>query len=124
MALAQTSSSSDDDDDETGAPEAAVYESHSGGIIDTLNGLLEQATSQLDAATKAETTNKNNFEMLKQGLTDEIKFANKDLDESKKELAEAGEIKAGAEGDLAVTTKALTEDLASLADLHSNCMTK
>jgi len=126
MALAQTSSKSDDDDDdsEAGAPEAAAYESHSGGIIDTLNGLLEQATSQLDAATKAETTNKNNFDMLKQGLTDEIKFANKDMDESKKELAESGEIKAGAEGDLAVTSKALAEDVAALADLHNNCMTK
>jgi len=55
LSLAQTNSKSDDDDDdsETGAPEAAAYESHSGGIIDTLNGLLEQATSQLDAATKA-----------------------------------------------------------------------
>jgi len=126
LALAQTNSKSDDDDDdsETGAPEAAVYESHSGGIIDTLNGLLEQATSQLDAATKAETTNKNNFDMLKQGLTDEIKYANKDMDESKKELAESSEIKAAAEGDLDVTSKTLAEDLASLADLHSNCMTK
>merc|ERR1719162_2892925 len=126
LALAQTSSKSDDDEDDsdTGAPDAAVYESHSGGIIDTLNGLLEQATSQLDAATKAETTNKNNFDMLKQGLTDEIKFANQDMDESKKELAESGEIKAGAEGDLAVTSKALAEDVAALADLHNNCMTK
>jgi hypothetical protein len=126
MSLAQTSSKSDDDDDdsEAGAPEAAAYESHSGGIIDTLNGLLEQATTQLDAATKAETTNKNNFDMLKQGLTDEIKFANKDMDESKKELAESGEIKAAAEGDLEVTSKALAEDVAALADLHSNCMTK
>jgi chromosome segregation ATPase len=126
LALAQTSSKSDDDDDdsEAGAPEAAAYESHSGGIIDTLNGLLEQATSQLDAATKAETTNKNNFDMLKQGLTDEIKFANKDMDESKKELAESGEIKAGAEGDLEVSSKALAEDIAALADLHGNCMAK
>jgi len=126
MALAQTSSNSDDEDDDsdTGAPDAAVYESSSGGIIDTLNGLLEKATNQLDSATKAETTNKNNFDMLKQGLSDEIKFANKDLDESKKELAEAGEIQAGAEGDLAVTSKALAEDVAALADLHQNCMTK
>jgi chromosome segregation ATPase len=126
MALAQTSSKSEDDDDdsEAGAPEAAAYESHSGGIIDTLNGLLEQATSQLDEATKAETTNKNNFDMLKQGLTDEIKFANKDMDESKKELAESGEIKAKAEGDLEVSSKALAEDIAALADLHGNCMAK
>jgi len=128
MSLAQTNTNSksddDDDDESTGAPEAAAYENKSGGIIDTLNGLLEQATSQLDAATKAETTNKNNFDMLKQGLTDEIKFANKDMDDSKKEMAESGEIKAAADGDLQVTSKSLAEDLASLGDLHTNCMNK
>ena len=34
-------SSDGDDDSDSGAPDAAVYEKHSGGIIDTLNGLLE-----------------------------------------------------------------------------------
>merc|ERR1719284_2222408 len=101
-ALMQT----DESDSETGAPAAEVYENHSGGIIDTLNGLLEKAESQLDAATKAETTAKNNYELKKQSLTDEIKFANKDMDAAKKGLAESGETKAAAEGDLAVTTKA------------------
>merc|ERR1719337_230968 len=111
----------DDDDDEAGAPDAAVYESHSGGIIDTLNGLLEKGETQLNAATATETTNKNNFEQLKQGLTDEIKYANKDMDDAKKGLAESGEIKAAAEGDLAVTTKALNEDLNALGSLHMDC---
>jgi len=114
----------DDDDSDAGAPDAAVYESHSGGIIDTLNGLLEKAETQLNAATATETTNKNNFEQLKQGLTDEIKYANKDMDEAKKGLAESGEIKAAAEGDLEVTTKALNEDLNALGSLHMDCMTK
>ena len=40
-------------------------------------------------------------------LTDEIKFANKDMDDARKGLAESAEIKAAAEGDLGVTTKAL-----------------
>jgi len=117
-------SSSNDDDDDAGAPDAAVYESHSGGIIDTLNGLLEKAETQLNAISATETTNKNNFEQLKQGLTDEIKYANKDMDESKKGLAESNEIKAAAEGDLEVTTKALNEDLHALGNLHMDCMTK
>ena len=34
-------SSTSDDDDDMAAPDAAVYESSSGGIIDTLNGLLD-----------------------------------------------------------------------------------
>merc|ERR1719197_1152428 len=46
------------------------------------------------------------------------------MDEQKKALAEAGEVKAAAEGDLAVTSKALAEDIKALADLHTDCMTK
>jgi len=119
-ALVQT----EDGDADSGAPDAAVYESHSGGIVDTLNGLLEKAEAQLDAATKAETTAKNNFDLKKQALTDEIKYANKDMDAAKKGLAESSEVKATAEGDLAVTSKALNEDISALADLHQDCMTK
>jgi hypothetical protein len=114
----------DDDDDETGAPDAAVYESHSSGILDTLGGLLEKAEAQLNTATGAETANKNNYEQLKQSLTDEIKYANKDKDDATKNLATSAETKAAAEGDLEVTTKDLNEDLKDLAGLHAECMSK
>jgi len=117
-------SSSDDDDSEAGAPDAAVYESHSGGIIDTLTGLLDKAETQLNSATGTETANKNNFDQLKQSLTDEIKYANSDIDDAKKGLAESNEIKASAEGDLAVTNKDLAEDRKVLGTLHMDCMTK
>jgi len=117
-------STTDDDDSDTGAPDAAVYESHSGGIIDTLNGLLEKAENQLNAATGTETANKNNFDQLKQSLTDEIKYANKDMDDAKKGLAESNEIKAAAEGDLDVTNKDLAEDRKVLGSLHMDCMSK
>jgi len=116
--------STDSDDDEAGAPDAAVYESHSGGIIDTLNGLLEKAENQLNTATGVETANKNNFDQLKQSLTDEIKYANSDMDDAKKGLAESNEIKASAEGDLEVTNKDLAEDKRVLGNLHMYCMTK
>jgi len=121
-ALVQTQA--DESDSDTGAPDAEVYESKSGGIVDTLNGLLEKAEGQLDSATKAETSAKNKFDLLKQSLEDEIKYANKDMDDTKKALAESGEIKAAAEGDLTVTQKALAEDVAALGDLHTDCMTK
>jgi len=113
-----------DSDEETGAPEAAAYESKSGGIVDTLNGLLDKAEGQLDAATKEETTAKNNYDLKKQALTDEMKYANKDMDAAKKGLAESSEIKAAAEGDLGVTTKDLNEDVNALGSLHQDCMTK
>jgi hypothetical protein len=115
---------SDDDDDESGAPDAAVYENHSGGIIDTLNGLLEKAETQLNTATGTETANKNNYDQLKQSLTDEIKYANKDKDDATKNLATSAETKAAAEGDLEVTTKALNEDNRDLSGLHAECMSK
>jgi len=121
-ALVQTQS--DDSDSETGAPDAEVYESKSGGIVDTLTGLLEKAEGQLDAATKAETQAKNEYDLKKQALSDEMKYANKDMDAAKKGLAESGEIKAAAEGDLTVTTKDLNEDVTALAGLHQDCMTK
>jgi len=121
-ALVQTQS--DDSDSVTGAPEAAVYESKSGGIVDTLNSLLDKAEAQLDAATKAETQAKNEYDMKKQALSDEIKYATKDMDASKKGLAESSEIKGAAEGDLSVTTKDLNEDVSALASLHQDCMTK
>jgi len=113
-----------DDDASLNAPAAAVYEGHSGNIIETLENLLEKAEEQLAEIRKKETAALNNYEMLKQALTDDINFANKDMDEQKKGLAASGEIKAVAEGDLLVTTKDLQADTVSLADLHKDCLTK
>jgi len=111
-------------DGEVNAPAAAVYEGHSGGIIATLEGLLEKAEAQLDTARKTETSNLHNYESMKQALTDEIKYGTEDLNKAKQCVSEAEEAKAVAEGDLAVTAKTLAEDVKSLADLHSECMTK
>merc|ERR1719201_3331405 len=85
---------------------------------------MKYANKDLDAATKEETTAKNNYDLKKQSLTDEMKYANKDMDAAKKGLAESSEIKAAAEGDLGVTTKDLNEDVNALGSLHQDCMTK
>merc|ERR550514_1513620 len=77
------------DEDDTGAPAAAVYESSSGGIVGVLNDLLEKANTELEGARSTEQASLQNYEMLKQSLTDEIKFANKELDEAKKSKAES-----------------------------------
>jgi chromosome segregation ATPase len=123
-ALVQTANDDKDNEAAFGAPDAAVYQSSSGGIVDTLQGLLDTATEQLDTARKTETQQKNNYDMKKQSLEDEIKFATKDLDEAKKGIAANEEKKASAEGDLDVTTKALNEDLSDLGSLHHDCLTK
>ena len=44
-------SSTIDADDGMAAPDAGVYESSSGGIIDTLNGLLERGETLLTRTT-------------------------------------------------------------------------
>merc|ERR1740130_469294 len=120
-ALVQTEQESSDS--EAGSPAAAVYESKSGGIVATLEGLTEKASGQLDKARKEESTSAQNYQMLKQSLSDEIKFAEKDMDKAKKGLAESQEKKAGATGDLAVTSADLAEDIATKGTLHQDCMT-
>merc|ERR1719261_1885117 len=119
-ALVQTQQS--DGDEELGAPAAAVYEGHSDGIIGTLEGLTEKAEGQLDKARKTESTAIQNYQMLKQSLTDEIEFANRDMDKAKKGLAESQESKATASGDLEATSKDLADDVATKATLHQDCM--
>jgi len=122
-ALVQSSQEDKDSADEMGAPASAVYKGHSDGIVGTLEDLLEKAEGQLDTARKAEQTSAQNYAMLKQSLTDEVKFANKDMDAAKKNTASSQEGKAAAEGDLAVTTKDLNEDSTTLSTLHQDCMT-
>merc|ERR1719327_1418374 len=119
-ALVQTSQ--EDGDEEMGAPAASVYEGHSDGIIGTLEGLTEKAEGQLDSARKTESKSLQNYQMLKQSLTDEIEFAEKDMAKAKKGLSEASEKKAVAEGDLATTSEDLKEDIATKATVHQDCM--
>ena len=108
--IQDTKSAETDGEDSLGAPAASVYEGHGGGIVDTLNGLLDRAEAQLDDARKTETADLHNYQMLKQSLVDEVKYANKEMAEAKAAIAESGEKKAIAEGDLDVTTKELNSD--------------
>lgn len=115
---------SNQEDDDSGAPDPAVYENQSGGVLDVLNDLLEKAQGELDGARTKENSDMQNFQMLKQSLTDEIKFANKEKSEASTSKSASAEGKATAEGDLDVTSKALAEDINELQGLHHNCMTK
>jgi len=119
-ALLQNSQESDDS--ELGAPAAAVYEGKSGGIVETMEDLHDKAETQLAKARGAEKKSVQAFQMLAQSLNDEIKYANKEMDDAKKGLEASNEGKATAEGDLAVTSKDLSEDKKALATLHQDCM--
>merc|ERR1719160_2128191 len=115
-------SSEDSEDESLGAPAAQVYKNKSGGIIETMQDLYEKGEAQLDEARKTETKNLQAYEMLAQSLKDEIKYANKDMAKAKHDLGASEEGKATAEGDLAVTSKDLSEDISTLATLHQDCM--
>ena len=52
--------------EDSGAPETAMYASQSGGVVDTLNKLLEETQTHLDAARGKETASIQAFEVLKQ----------------------------------------------------------
>merc|ERR1719506_714403 len=121
--LVQRSSDSEGSEDLTfGAPDPAAYKSHTGNLIETLEGLLDKAKAELAAGRNKETSALHNFEMLQQSLQDEIKFAKKDMAQAKKDLFASKEALATAEGDLAVTEKDLAEDEETLKTLHSDCM--
>merc|ERR1719409_2322 len=123
-ALVQSNEQAEDDDSDMGAPAAAAYEGHSDGIIETLEDLEDKAQKQLADARAKESTALHNFEMLKQSLTDSIKFSEKDLADAKKGLAASAESKATAEGDLVMTEKELKADEETKATLKDNCMEK
>merc|ERR1719310_2575399 len=62
--------------------------------------------------------------MLKLAITDAITANKHELDENKAAKAEAEETLAAAEGELAVTNKALAESQAGLDLVHADCMEK
>jgi chromosome segregation ATPase len=118
-ALIQSHSS---DDQEPGAPAAAMYKTHSSNIVDVLEDLKEKAEAELADLRKAEGSSKHNFNMLKQSLEDQMAADNKDLSEEKADKSAASEGKAGAEGDLTVTTKDLEDSKTALETTSTSCM--
>merc|ERR1719235_3162612 len=124
LAFMQNTQNSEDDDAELGAPDPAAYKSKSGGIVDTLNDMKEDAEGELSELRKAETNTKHNYDMLKQSLTDSIAAAEHEKKEAGDDKAEAEETKAVAEGELVVTEKDLAVATEALDAIHADCMEK
>merc|ERR1719178_266872 len=116
QALLQAQTSEDDLDlQPAGAPDPASYKSKSGGIVDTLEDMLEKAKGELGDAQKAEMNSKFDYDMLKQKLEDAMAFGTKELDETKAAKAAAEEAKATGENDLAVAEKTVADSISLLA---------
>merc|ERR550537_1523415 len=113
-----------DDLQPAGAPAPDAYKSQSGGILQTMEDMMEKAAAQRAEGQKAEMTAQHNFELLAQKLNDEIADQEKQLKATKKAKAAAEEAKSEAEGALANAQKGVAEDEAALHDLQENCMVK
>merc|ERR1719454_1842377 len=125
QALLQSQSESEDLDLQPGgAPDPAAYKSQSGGIVATLEDMLEKAKAEHADAQKAEMNAKFDFDMLKQKLEDAVAVGNKELGETKTEKAAAEEAKAVAEGELETADTGVADDSKKLQDLQQECMTK
>jgi len=123
LALAQTTTGEDADDAALGAPAAAAYKTHSGGILDVLEDLKDKAEGELSELRKGETASSHNFELLKQSLEDQLAADNKDMTQEKSDKAAAEEGKAAAEGDLEICVGALKQAKAELGTAQATCMT-
>merc|ERR1719337_313433 len=100
-----------------GAPDPAAYKAKSGGIVATMEDMLEKAKAELADGQKAEMNAKFDFDMLKQKLEDAVAVGNKELGETKTE-------KAAAEDELETADKGVADDSKKLQDLQGDCMTK
>merc|ERR1719502_20687 len=121
MSMLQSDDS--DEDMELGAPAGAVYSDHGGGTLDLLEKLEEKAKHQMEEEEKKEEKAQYDYDMLKDTLRQDIYLAEHELESMKKRKAEDSETKANAEGDLAVTSTDLENDIKALEELHTECMT-
>merc|ERR1719460_2361555 len=96
----------------------------SNAIVETLTEMEDKASESLTDARKREGEAAQSFALLKQGLESETASMKKELSENTNRKASLGEKLAGAQGDLAVTQKSLSEDTAYLKDLKRDCQTR
>jgi len=120
------SGSSEDDEDLSLQPQAATseYESHGGGILDTLGDMKTKAESTLSDARTAEMKAQHTYEMLKQSLEMELSTMGKRMSQATTEKAGLEEVKASAEEQLAATKKTLADDEKYLEELKQSCSMK
>lgn len=114
---------SDEQEGEAAAPKKA-YDGASGGIIEVLEDLRDKAEVQLREIRTSETKAIQNFELLKQALTDETAQYQKELDDEKISKSESEKSKAVAEGNLAITSKELAKATEDYSTIQNDCMRK
>merc|ERR1719324_492675 len=116
----------DDDLTLTQQPQATTssYESHGGGILDTLTELKDKAEVSLSKARKAEMEANHAYEMLKQSIEMELSTMQKRMAAATNERSSTEETMHAATEELEETKKSKAADEAYLADLKMDCAAK
>merc|ERR1719247_1019689 len=116
----------DSDEDLSLQPQATTssYESHGGGILDTLTELKEKAEVSLSDARKAEMEANHAYEMLKQIIEMGLSTMQKRMAAATNERSSTEETMHAASEELEETKKSKAADEAYLADLKMDCSAK
>jgi len=109
---------------ESSAPEAAAFESSSGGVIDMVTELGEKFEDERGALEKKESAEMHSHNMMVQDLVNQIKAAKQERGSAVSSKSGREQDKAASEGDLAETTSGLQEDEKFLAELTAECEQK
>lgn len=116
--------SDEEDDDALGAPAGDAYSSHSSGIVEAIKGMQQKAEQALEDARKKEFNQRLNYESFAQSLKAKIDVENKDLENTKSDLAKASEVTASATKALGKCTKVLAENRVAFEQLQRECMNR
>merc|ERR1719236_364962 len=106
-----------------GQPQAkqVAYESKSGGIVEKIEEMKEEAEETLTEARNEETKAAQDFAMLEQSLNNGITVANDKISTAKSASGLTTEELNKAKGDLTATTAAKAADEKALAELKHDC---
>merc|ERR1719428_1109126 len=106
------------------APEAAAFESSSGGIVQMISDLEAKFNDERDDLEKKEAEERHTYDMLAQELTDQIEGAVRERKSQTSTKNKRLTDKAAAEGDHADTSAVKAADEKYLADTTATCEQK
>merc|ERR550514_1317058 len=100
------------------------YDFHSGGIIETLEGLLGTFRERKTTLESDNETAESDYNIAMQAKLDQLKQAQETLENKQKEKTETTEDIATSQADLTETNAMLNDDRVYLKDLTDKCETK
>merc|ERR1719399_330967 len=106
------------------APEAAAFESHTGGVMEVVENLGDKFTDEKQESEKQEMEKSHAHNMMDQDLIDQIDNAKAAMEEKAEAKAAREQAGADAKGELSDTKADLASDTKFLEDLNVECQMK